>query len=223
MKVVSWNLLRLTGAAVEDVAKLVDIQKPDILLMQEATQHIEALPGLVGGHFYRLSWLGRIHGLAVWSPIHFPRPVALSLPASRLPGRLPRRRAQIIQMGEITFANVHLSHGQLLNRRQLARIAAALQGKPSAIIGDYNAVGPVYLPGFADVGPREPTHLSGNVMPVRLDRCLAHRLVCSMADALDFGPSDHRPIRLELRVADSTEPAEGPLPSPRARPRGFYR
>jgi len=88
---------------------------------------------------------------------------------------------------------------------------------------DYNAVGPVYLPGFADVGPREPTHLSGNVMPVRLDRCLAHRLVCSMADALDFGPSDHRPIRLELRVADGTEPAEGPLPIPRARPRGFYR
>jgi endonuclease/exonuclease/phosphatase family metal-dependent hydrolase len=125
-------------------------------------------------------------------------------------------------MGEITFANVHLSHGQLLNRRQLARIAAALQGKPSAIIGDYNAVGPIFLPGFADVGPREPTHLSGNVMPVRLDRCLAHRLVCSMADALDFGPSDHRPIRLELRLAESTEIAE-PFAISKPRPRGFYR
>ena len=76
MKVVSWNLLRLTGAAVEDVATLINVQKPDILLMQEATQHIEALPSLVGGHFYRLSWLGRIHGMAVWSPSHFPRPVA---------------------------------------------------------------------------------------------------------------------------------------------------
>jgi hypothetical protein len=60
-------------------------------------------------------------------------------------------------------------------------------------------------------------------MPVRLDRCLAHRLVCSMADALDFGPSDHRPIRLELRVADTPRAAEEPLPMPRARPRGFYR
>lgn len=207
MKVISWNLLRLTGAAVEDVARLIDIQKPDVLLMQEATKHIEKLPELVGGHFYRLSWLGRIHGLAVWSPSHFPRPTALSLPASRLPGRLPRRRAQIIQMGEITLANVHLSHGQLLNRRQLARIAAALQGKPSAIIGDYNAVGPVMLPGFADVGPREPTHLSGNVMPVRLDRCLAHGLVCRASAALDFGPSDHRPIRLELHL-------EGPHAEP---------
>ena len=40
-----------------------------------------------------------------------------------------------MQLGDITFANVHLSHGQLLNRRQLARIASALKGKPSAIIG----------------------------------------------------------------------------------------
>ena len=223
MKVISWNLLRLTGAAVEDVATLIGIQKPDVLLMQEATRHIEALPSLVGGHFHRLSWLGRIHGLAVWSPEHFPRPTALSLPASRLPGRLPRRRAQIIQMGDITLANVHLSHGQLLNRRQLARIAAALRGKPSAIIGDYNAVGPVIVPGFADVGPREPTHLSGNVMPVRLDRCLAHGLVCSTVAALDFGPSDHRPIRLELRVADSTQAAAAPSRVRKDRLRRFYR
>ena len=222
MKVVSWNLLRLTGAAVEDVAKLIDIQKPDVLLMQEATRHMEALPGLVGGHFHRLSWLGRIHGLAVWSPTHFPCPVALSLPASRLPGRLPRRRAQIIQMGEMTLANVHLSHGQLLNRRQLARVAAALQGKPSAIIGDYNAVGPIFLPGFTDVGPREPTHLSGNVMPVRLDRCLAHGLVCRASAALDFGPSDNRPIRLELQLEG---PHAEPAPSRARKDRlgRFYR
>jgi endonuclease/exonuclease/phosphatase family metal-dependent hydrolase len=222
MKIISWNLLRLTGAAVEDVATLINVQKPDVLLMQEATRHMEKLPELVGGHFYRLSWLGRIHGLAVWSPSHFPRPTALSLPASRLPGRLPRRRAQIIQMGEITLANVHLSHGQLLNRRQLARVAAALQGKPSAIIGDYNAVGPVVLPGFADVGPREPTHLSGNVMPVRLDRCLAHGLVCRASAALDFGPSDHRPIRLELHLAG---PHDEPPPSRARKDRlgRFYR
>ena len=166
--------------------------------MQEATKHMEELPSLLGGHFHRLSWLGRIHGLAVWSPHRFAAPRALSLPASRLPGRLPRRRAQIVQVGDITFANVHLSHGQLLNRRQLARIAAALRGKPSAIIGDYNVVGPVILPGFTDVGPREPTHFASNVVPFRLDRCLVHGLSCRTADALDFGPSDHRPIRLEL-------------------------
>ena len=198
MKVVSWNLLRLKGAAVEDVADLATREKPDVLLMQEATVHIEQLPTLLGGYFHRLSWLGRIHGLAVWSPHRFARPRALSLPASRLPGRLPRRRAQLVQVGDIHFANVHLSHGQLLNRRQLARIAAALRGKPSAIIGDYNVVGPVVLPGFADVGPREPTHYASNVVPFRLDRCLVHGLSCRRADALAFGPSDHRPIRLEL-------------------------
>ncbi len=202
MKVVSWNLLRLKGAAVEDVADLATREKPDVLLMQEATVHMEKLPILLGGYFHRLSWLGRIHGLAVWSPHRFARPRALSLPASRLPGRLPRRRAQIVQVDDIHFANVHLSHGQLLNRRQLARIATTLRGKPSAIIGDYNVVGPVILPGFADVGPREPTHYASSVVPFRLDRCLVHGLACRAADALAFGPSDHRPIRLELDLLE---------------------
>jgi endonuclease/exonuclease/phosphatase family metal-dependent hydrolase len=202
LKVISWNLLRLTGAAAEDVAALIAREKPDLMLMQEATRHIEELPALVGGHFHRLSWLGRVHGLAVWSQHRCPAPRALSLPASRLPGRLPRRRAQLVQMGEVTFANAHLSHGQLLNRRQLARIAAALRGKPSAIIGDFNIVGPILLPGFNDVGPREPTHFASNVVPFRLDRCLVHGLSCRSADALAFGPSDHRPIRLELNIAE---------------------
>jgi endonuclease/exonuclease/phosphatase family metal-dependent hydrolase len=223
MRVISWNLLRLTGAAVEDVAELARREKPDLFLMQEATKHIEELPKLVGGHFHRLSWLGRIHGLAVWSPHHFPRPTALSLPASRLPGRLPRRRAQIVQVGEITFANVHLSHGQLLNRRQLARIATFLQGRPSAIIGDYNAVGPVLIPGFTDVGPREPTHLASNVVPFRLDRCLSHSLVCRSAYALDFGPSDHRPIRLELDLAEGNSAATTARKPRKDRLRRFYR
>jgi len=202
VKILSWNLLRLTGAEADDVATLIRHEKPDVMLMQEATREIEALPSLIGGHFHRLSWLGRIHGLAVWSPHRFAAPRALSLPASRLPGRLPRRRAQIVQVGEITFANVHLSHGQLLNRRQLARIAAHLRGKPSAIIGDFNIVGPVILPGFADVGPREATHFGGDVVPFRLDRCLVHGLTCRVADALAFGPSDHRPIRLELALLE---------------------
>jgi endonuclease/exonuclease/phosphatase family metal-dependent hydrolase len=190
-------------------------EKPDLLLMQEATRHMEALPGLVGGHFHRLSWLGRVHGLAVWSLHRFTPPRALSLPASRLPGRLPRRRAQLVQLADITFANVHLSHGQLLNRRQLARVAAALRGKPSAIIGDYNMVGPVVLPGFHDVGPHEPTHFASDIVPFRLDRCLVHGLSCRAADALAFGPSDHRPIRLELALAEGWGRESGGL---RARP-----
>jgi len=203
VKVISWNLLRLTGAAVEDVAKLVEREKPDVLLMQEVTEHMDALPSLVGGHFHRQPWPGRIHGLAVWTRHHHVAPYALPLPASRLPGRLPRRRAQIIQVGDVTFANVHLSHGQLLNRRQLSRIAASLRGKPSAIIGDYNAVGPILMPGFFDVGPLEPTHFGSNVVPFRLDRCLAHGLHCSASRTLAFGPSDHRPIVLDLHVSAS--------------------
>jgi hypothetical protein len=140
MKVISWNLLRLTGAGVADVAALLERERPDVLLMQEVTQHLDVLPGLAGGHYNRLPWPGRVHGLAIWSRYNFATPQILPLPASALPGRWPRRRSQITQVADITFANVHLSHGQLLNRRQLLRIAAALKGRPSVIIGDYNAV-----------------------------------------------------------------------------------
>jgi endonuclease/exonuclease/phosphatase family metal-dependent hydrolase len=201
MKVISWNLLRLEGAAVKDVAALLERERPDVLLMQEVTQHMDVLTASVGGHYHRLPWPGRIHGLACWSRHNFATPQILPLPASSLPGRLPLRRSQIVQVGEIAFANVHLSHGQLLNRRQLLRIAAALKGRPSAIIGDYNAVGPCLIPGYDDVGPREPTHFGGTVVPFRLDRCLVHRVQCHLAGTLDFGPSDHKPIVLDLQIA----------------------
>lgn len=39
-------------------------------------------------------------------------------------------------------------------------------------------------------------------MPFRLDRCLVHGLTCRTSAALAFGPSDHRPIRLELGFVD---------------------
>jgi hypothetical protein len=53
LRVVSWNLLRRVGAGVEDVARLVKSRHPDLLLLQECTEDIAALPSLVGGHFFR--------------------------------------------------------------------------------------------------------------------------------------------------------------------------
>lgn len=200
MKVISWNLLRLTGAAVEDVAALVAREKPDLLLMQEATAEMAALPERAGGNFHWEPLPGRIHGLAAWSPHRLPPPQALPLPVSRMPGRRPPRVAQLLRIGDITFANVHLSHGQLLNRWQLLRIAGAIEG-PAAVIGDYNAVGPTVLRGFRDVGPREPTHVARRGVSFRLDRCLVRGLHCADARALERGPSDHRPIAVELRAA----------------------
>lgn len=201
MKVVSWNLLRRTGAAVEDVARLIEREAPDLLLMQEATAEMEALPDLAGGHFLREPLPGRIHGLAAWSPHPLPPPQTLPLPTSRMSVRSRPRLAHLLRIGAITFANVHLSHGQLLNRWQLLRIAGALEEGPAAVIGDYNAIGPTMLRGFRDVGPREPTHVAQNVVPFRLDRCLVRGLHCAEARALERGPSDHRPIVLELRAA----------------------
>lgn len=199
MRVISWNLLRLIGAGVEDVAALVQQQKPDILFMQEAMAEVEVLPAMVGGRLHRARLPGRIYGLAVWSPDPFPPPRTVALPVSAMPGRLPRRLAQIVHMGGVTFANVHLSHGQVLNRLQLMRVARVLRG-PAAVIGDYNAVGPTIVPGFRDIGPREATHSAGEVLIFRLDRCLAREVICKDARALDRGASDHRPILLEIEA-----------------------
>ena len=199
MRVISWNLLRLTGATVNDVAALVEEYHPDLLLMQEATEEMVDLPTSVGGHFFREHLHGRVYGLAAWSRHPLAPPVALPLPVSAMPGRVPPRVAQIVRFGDVTFANVHLSHGQFLNRRQLARIARTLKG-PAVIVGDYNAVGPIKLSGFKDVGPRKRTHIARNIIPFRLDRCMARGVDCTEARVLDRGPSDHHPIILDLNV-----------------------
>jgi endonuclease/exonuclease/phosphatase (EEP) superfamily protein YafD len=197
VKLVSWNLLRLTGATLAEVVDLIHREKPDILLMQEVTNEIDPLPKRVGGEYVRVPLPGRVHGLAVWVPGKLPSPpVVLPLPS----GRLVHRVAQLIDLGPFTVANVHLSHGQLLNRRQLRRIAVKLPAH-AAVVGDYNLVGPVLLRGFRDVGPRRPTHRMSDVLPLRLDRCVVRGLTCTDAAVLPRGTSDHRPITVRLAVA----------------------
>ena len=66
--------------------------------------------------------------------------------------------------------------------------------------------------------PREPTHFGVDVAPFHLDRCLAHGLSCSFASTLDFGPSDHRPIVIDLQVA--TGGCQAPPTLPRQAPAG---
>jgi endonuclease/exonuclease/phosphatase (EEP) superfamily protein YafD len=209
LRVVSWNLLRRVGAGVEDVARLVKSHQPDLLFLQEATEDIVTLPTLVGGHFFHHPMERRIYGLAAWSPHVFPPSTALRLPASVLPGRVPPRHAQLVKFHGISFANVHLSHGQFLNRWQLLHIASALEG-PAAIIGDFNAVGPTVLPGFRDIGPRRRTHRASNIVNLRLDRCLARELRLADAQVLERGASDHHPIVLDL-AADSASYPDGAL------------
>lgn len=172
-------------------------ERPDALFMQEATHEIDRLPTLAGGHYYRAQLPGRIHGLAVWTPRPMPAPPqVIALPT----GSMIQRVSQIVDLGPFRAANVHLSHGQLLNRRQLRRIATAVAG-PMAILGDYNLVGPVLLGGFQDVGPRHATHLMGDFLPLRLDRCLVRGLDCAASAVLDRQKSDHHPIMVHLRLS----------------------
>jgi endonuclease/exonuclease/phosphatase (EEP) superfamily protein YafD len=203
-KLVSWNLLRLTGASLEDVVGLIQREDPDLLLMQEATKEMDGLTKRVGGQYQRNLMPGRVHGLAVWSPVPLPRaPAVLPLQA----GAMFHRVCQIIDLGSITIANVHLSHGQILNRRQLRRIAKVLPHR-AAVVGDYNLIGPALLPGFRDVGPREPTHVAGDVVPLRIDRCLIRGVACLEAKALLREASDHRPIVVSLATLAHTQPIE---------------
>jgi endonuclease/exonuclease/phosphatase (EEP) superfamily protein YafD len=194
-KIISWNLLRLTGATVGDVVRLARHERPDLFLMQEATATIDSLPEHLGGFYARAPLPGRVHGLAVWSARPFPQPGVVSLPA----GSMVKRVCQIVHLPDFAVANVHLSHGQLLNRRQLRHIAAHLPAR-AAVLGDYNLVGPALLPGFKDVGPREPTHICADVVPLRLDRCYVRGLSCFHAHALDRANSDHRPIVVRLQA-----------------------
>ena len=167
-KLISWNLLRLTGASLDDVVRLIRREDPDLLLMQEATREMDGLTKRVGGQYQRNLMPGRVHGLAVWSPVPLPNtPVVLPLQA----GAMFHRLCQIVDLGSITIANVHLSHGQILNRRQLRRIAKVLPspGRRGRRLQPDRAS---LLPGFRDVGPREPTHVAGEFVPLRIDRCL---------------------------------------------------
>ncbi|HYB10190.1 MAG TPA: endonuclease/exonuclease/phosphatase family protein [Alphaproteobacteria bacterium] len=197
LRILSWNLLRREGAGIEDVAALIATNQPDLVLMQEATAEIDALPQRVGGYYARQPLPGRNHGLAAWSPHPLPNPKVLRLPHAKRQHAGYPRVSQILEFRGVEIANVHLSHGQLMLRRQLAHIAQTVNGH-SAVIGDFNAVGNTELAGFRDVGPKQPTHLARGVMPFRLDRCIVRGLACLDAKALRRGPSDHRPILIDL-------------------------
>jgi len=197
MRIVSWNLLHRAGATLDEIERLVHREQPDLLLMQETTREIDALPARVGGHYARDPLPGRLHGLAAWSPEPFVEaPAAIMLQ----PGVLVRRVCQIVRLHEFSVANVHLSHCQLLNRRQLRRIFEILPRR-AAVLGDCNLVGPPLVPGVRDVGPKQATHIAGNMVPLRLDRCFIRELECHEVRLLAKGASDHHPIMVKLTPA----------------------
>jgi endonuclease/exonuclease/phosphatase (EEP) superfamily protein YafD len=196
MKIISWNLLHRSGATLDQIKRLIVHNRPDLLLMQEVTERMDVLPTEIGGYYVRNALPGRVHGLAAWSPVPFQSPPSVLALRS---GMIVRRVCQIIDLGDFAVANVHLSHGQVLNRRQLRGIARILPAC-GAIIGDCNLVGPSLLPGFLDVGPRHATHAAGALVPLRLDRCFVRGLHFEGAEILGRAASDHRPIVIKLSM-----------------------
>lgn len=195
-RILSWNLLRAVGAPLDEVVDLARSLQPDIFLMQEAGNAFDRLPEILGGHYARIPLPDRIHGTACWSRFAFSRaPLSCALPS----GLMVRRTAQLIDFGSFSIANVHLSHGQILNRRQLRRIAPILRPR-ALVMGDFNLVGPTLLPGFRDVGPREPTHRMADMLPIRIDRCLVRGMTALDTAVLPNRSSDHHPICVTLRL-----------------------
>lgn len=197
MKIISWNLFHRRGAAAAHISALVEQERPDLVLMQEATHGIGTLPSLIGGEFHTEPWHDKAYSLAAWVPAGPLNRQKLELPVSNLPGVFPQRVAQVLTFEGLSVVNVHLSHGQLLNRKQLRTIADVVDG-PLAIVGDFNTLGPVVLRGFTDAGPRRRTHMAQRLLPLRLDRCLLRGVRCLRAETLERGPSDHWPIMLEI-------------------------
>ena len=193
IKIISWNLWHRGGALLGDLVALIEAERPDLLLLQEAKPKLDTLVQFVGGQFHWQEMQRRVYGLAFWSPHDLHQAHSVPLPVSLFPLRVPPRPAQLLKFEGITFANVHLSHGQILNRRQLLTIAQATAG-PTAIIGDCNAVGRISIPEFDDVGPLDSTHK----LRTRLDRCLVREVACAQARVLARGPSDHHPIEVHL-------------------------
>jgi len=203
MRMLSWNLLRRRGAGVEDICRLIETHRPDLVLLQEATAGIDALPDALGGSYARREMEGRGHGPAAWSlrpfaaePVPLPIATRLDFPVP-VRRRLTRRIALFVRLDGVEIANVHLDHGQLANRRQLRHLLDRCP-RLHAVIGDFNALGATRLPGFADAGPRRATHRAKGIVPLRLDRCLVRGLRGEGAAALAYGSSDHRPILVDL-------------------------
>ena len=67
IKIISWNVLHRAGTNLEEIERLIQNERPDPLLMQEATSEIDFLPARVGGNFARVDLSGQRRGLAVWS------------------------------------------------------------------------------------------------------------------------------------------------------------
>jgi endonuclease/exonuclease/phosphatase (EEP) superfamily protein YafD len=197
MRILSWNVLRRVGATPHDVAQLITQHSPDIALLQEVGQSFTSLPSIVGGGYEARPFLNRKDGLGAWFRFPVDAVECVKLPQEAESRRKAQRIAMIIRIANRTVVNLHLSHDQMLLRRQFALVAEQIHG-PAAIVGDFNVVGPLRRRDWCDVGPRTVTHFAKGFLPFRLDRCLTRDWPAIKNQTLCRGASDHRPIIVDL-------------------------
>lgn len=99
-RLLSCNLLHGSGAETDDVARLVEKHKPDVVLMQEAGTRLDTLQQRLGGHYARRQMGHREHGPAVWSSHQLEDLETIALPrATRFDPDFPNRRRSLGSAG----------------------------------------------------------------------------------------------------------------------------
>ncbi len=152
--------------------------------------------------------LGTWWGVAVLSrrPIGPPREFAFA----SIPLDAAERRALLVSTAGVTIVTPHLTYrpwGSPFHLARLRRILAELEGtagEPAVVLGDLNMWGPV----VAAFGRGWQRPVRGRTWPAhRPHSQIDHVLVSPGAEVHDaevLGPvgSDHRPVRIRLRVDD---------------------
>ena len=85
MKVISWNLWHRGGAVLAHLSALIEAERPDLLLMQEAKPILSELTDVVGGHFHFLALPRRVYGLGAWIFGLSPVSLAVAVTIAALP------------------------------------------------------------------------------------------------------------------------------------------
>ena len=160
---------------------------------------MDGLTEHVGGQYLRTPMPGRIHGLAVWSPVPLrARPLVRALPSGAMFDRVCQDRGRIRTDHRCERASLARTAAQPATTAERREGAAISRRRRRGLQPDQSGA-PARLSRCRL--PRKSTHVAGDVVPLRIDRCLVRGVTCLGASALLREASDHRPIMVTLNLA----------------------